>query len=334
MKRIVCFVTILFLLIGSQVSFAENIIVFTAHQNFDSRIYLIRMDGSIITYHEYSFYYFADLEVVNNEVYAAEAFAPRAYKVDLATGNLELVIDDWSLFYFYDIAWDGNYLYVTEWDLNRYDINGNKDGTASFSEDVMGGAWDGSYYWTLNDTNEIRCWDLSGWPTVTEVPSNAFSPPSPECRGLWFDGQYFWTADAIDGSLGYIYRFDYTGSVIDQWLEPSFIGWSACVVDFVSVEEEVDSREKNIDLSVFPEPCRGRSEVSYTIPRSGRVLVAVYNVLGQRVATLVDREEEFGRRGCAWNGSDDDGNPVQSGIYLLRFEFEDTVILRKVTLLQ
>ncbi len=113
-------------------SYAEDIIVYTAHQNFDSRIYLLQMNGSVITFHEYSFYFFADLEVVNNEVYVVEAFAPRAYKVDLTTGNLDLVIDDWSLFYFYDLTFDGTYFYVTERDINRYDIKNSGNSGVRF----------------------------------------------------------------------------------------------------------------------------------------------------------------------------------------------------------
>jgi len=220
--------------------FSEDVIVYTAHQDWLSRIYVLRMNGTIIDYFEYSFYFFADLEVVNNEVYAAEAFAPRTYKVDLYTGALDLVIDDWSLYYFYDLAFDGTYFYLNEWDLNRYDINGNKDGTASFDESVHGGAWDGDYYWTLTDANLIKCWDISTWPSLTEVPENAFAPPTPDCRGLWFDGLYFWTAESIEGTLGYIYQFNHRGAVINRWLEPAFRGWSACVIkatDFPAVPD-------------------------------------------------------------------------------------------------
>ncbi|MGB7060975.1 MAG: dockerin type I repeat-containing protein [Candidatus Zixiibacteriota bacterium] len=220
--------------------FSEDVIVYTAHQDWLSRIYVLRMNGTVMDYFEYSFYFFADLEVVNNEAYAAEAFAPRAYKVDLLTGALDLVIDDWSLYYFYDLAFDGSYFYLNEWDLNRYDINGNKDGMVSFDEAVHGGAWDGDCYWTLTDANLIKCWDVSAWPSVTEVPENAFAPPTSECRGLWFDGEYFWTAESIDGILGHIYQFNHRGAVINRWLEPGFRGWSACVIkatDFPAVPE-------------------------------------------------------------------------------------------------
>ena len=50
------------------------------------------------------------------------------------------------------------------------------------------------------------------------------------CRGLWFDGVYFWTAESYEDSLGYIYQFDYNGDIVNQWLEPAYSGWSACVI--------------------------------------------------------------------------------------------------------
>jgi len=209
----------------------EDVIVYTAHQNWLSRIYILKMDGSVINYFEYDFYRFVDLEVVDNELFVSEAFAPRTYKVNLTSGDLELIIDDWSLYYFYDLAYDGNFFYVVEWDINRYDINGTKDGTASFDKDVMGSAWDGSYYWTLTDENNIKCWDISNWPTIIELSENDFTPPTEYCRGLWFDGEYFWTAESIDESLGYIYQFDYTGTVINQLLEPAYNGWAACIIE-------------------------------------------------------------------------------------------------------
>jgi hypothetical protein len=84
--------------------------------------------------------------------------------------------------------------------------------------------------WTLNNTGDIRCWDISTWPTVTEVPGNNFNAPTAACRGLWFDGRYFWTAESIEGTLGYIFQFDYDGTVIHQWLEPAFRGWGACIL--------------------------------------------------------------------------------------------------------
>ena len=136
-----------------------------------SRIYFLRMDGSVISYFHYDPYRFVDMEVVDNELYASEAFAPRVLKVDLHTGELDVIVDDWTLYYFYGLAFDGTYWYLDEWDLNRYELDGTKDGVAPFDEEVMGAAWDGVYLWTLNhEENRIKCWSVASWPLMIEVP--------------------------------------------------------------------------------------------------------------------------------------------------------------------
>jgi hypothetical protein len=216
---------------GASSAQTEEIIVYTAHQDFMSRVYFLRMDGSVLSYFHYDPYFLADVEIVNNRLYLGEAFAPRVLELDLQTGDLFVVVDDWTLYYFYGVAFDGTYWYVDEWDLNRYEFDGTKDGMASFDESASGSAWDGTYLWTVNDDeNLVKCWDVSGWPSLVEIPGNRFAPPTPHCRGLWFDGQYFWTAESIEGAPGSIYRFDYGGAVIDQWTEPAFRGWGAGVL--------------------------------------------------------------------------------------------------------
>jgi hypothetical protein len=209
----------------------DDVMVYTAHQGWLSRIYLMDTDGGVLDYFEYEFYFFADVEVIDNELYVAEAFAPRVDRVDLETGELEVIVDDWSLFYFYDVACDGEFIYVTEWDLNRYTLDGEYHGTASFDHDVHGSTWDGEHLYTLTDDGLVRCWNVSEWPDLTEVAENAITPPSPHCRGLWFDGSTFWTAEDLDGLLGEIYRFDHEGTIVEQWSEPAFRGWAACVIE-------------------------------------------------------------------------------------------------------
>ncbi len=255
---------------GRAAGLADDVIVYTAHQSWLSRIYILDMNGAVVRYFEYSFYFFADVEVVDNEVYVAEAFAPRVYKVDLQTGDLDLVIDDWSLYYFYDLAFDGTHFYLTEWLLNRYDINGNWQGSAPFG-DVFGGAWDGDFYWTLTDQGEIKCWDVALWPNLFEITANNFAPPSADCRGLWFDGDCFWTAESIDSQLGKIYRFDHNGFVTAQWTEPAFMGWSACVIKGESIH--VDNGDAGfISLGAWQNashPDAHEGDLLYTGPGSG-----------------------------------------------------------------
>jgi hypothetical protein len=214
----------------SAVAYDEDVIVFSANQSWLSRIYVLDTNGAVLDYFEYEFYIFSDLEVVDGEVYAVDWIAPRVYRVDIETGALDVVIDDWSLISMYDVAWDGAHFYCDEWSLNRYDADGDWDGSASFDEAIRGSAFDENYYYTIDVDGSGACWDLADWPQITEMTEIEFAPPTPQCRGLWFDGEYFWTAERRDGQLGWIYRFERDGTIIDQWLAPAFDGYAAALV--------------------------------------------------------------------------------------------------------
>jgi hypothetical protein len=210
---------------------ADDLMVYTANQGFLSRIYVLDMNANPIRYFEYSYEHtFLDLEVIRNQVYVLDWVTAAVYRVDLDTGDLELTVADIALDLVRGVAFDGSYFYLDEWNLRRYHFDGTFHSSASFDENVMGSAWDGHYLWIMDGDGQVSCFDISGWPTVVAVPGNDFAAPSSRCRGLWFDGEHFWTAENIDGSLGWIYTIDHTGSIVSQWLEPAFDGWAACRV--------------------------------------------------------------------------------------------------------
>jgi hypothetical protein len=327
MKNRLIIILISFLLITSKDIPAEDIIVFTANQTWLSRVYLMRMDGTVIKYFEYDFYRFTDLEVINNELYAAEAFAPRVYKINLETGELVVIIDDWSLFYFYDIGFDGDYLYTTEWDMHQYSLNGTHISSSPFEGTPTGGASNNNYYWTLNDAGAIQCWDFLEWPNKVEVPENNFSPPTPDCRGLWHDGQYFWSAESKQG-LGHIYKFDSNGTVVQQWLEPSFSGWGACVIkDFITdIPEDTGELPEEVVLEAnFPNPFHTSTTIRFTLPRASEVCLNISNSSGKLVATLLEEKLPSGEHQVEYNG-----NGLTPGIYFLKLFSEDNDYYRKM----
>ncbi len=244
----------------------QEFIVFTAYQDFLSRIYVLNLDGSVHSYHEYENYRWQDMTVIDNEVYVAEAFMPGIYKVDIFTGDLTLIMHDFWLYYIYGLAWDGSYFYVKEWAMNRYDISGVKHGSTSFSGTVYGATFFDNFYWMLGNQNLIKCYDFSGWPDLVGVPVNHFAPPSPHCRGLWHDGEYFWTAESVENQLGKIYKFNLQGQVIEEWWAPAFRGWGAVKVStgitLISGDANCDGNVNVLDvittvnyvLGLNPEP--------------------------------------------------------------------------------
>ena len=65
-------------------------------------------------------------------------------------------------------------------------------------------------------------------------------------------------------------------------------------------------------------PTRGEAMLRYTLPSAGRVDLALFDVQGRRIATLVSRESPAGRFDAAWNGRSDGGATARAGIYFAR----------------
>jgi hypothetical protein len=87
-----------------------------------------------------------------------------------------------------------------------------------------------------------------------------------------------------------------------------------------NVEEEKSSGLVK-DFNVFqnyPNPFNPETLIEYALPKEGRVTFEVYNVLGQKIATLLDAEKPAGQHIVKWNGTNDVGLKVSAGIYLVR----------------
>lgn len=68
----------------------------------------------------------------------------------------------------------------------------------------------------------------------------------------------------------------------------------------------------------YPNPFRSETRFRFSVPVAQRVRVAVYNTVGQRVRTLLDRHVGAGSHMVTWDGRDDDGVVVSSGVYVYR----------------
>lgn len=70
--------------------------------------------------------------------------------------------------------------------------------------------------------------------------------------------------------------------------------------------------------SVFPNPFNPQTTARLAMSQAGRAMVAVYDVQGRRVRTLVDGHLAAGRHDLRWTGDDDSGRRVSSGVYFVR----------------
>ncbi|OPX21603.1 MAG: hypothetical protein B1H02_07385 [Candidatus Latescibacteria bacterium 4484_107] len=84
----------------------------------------------------------------------------------------------------------------------------------------------------------------------------------------------------------------------------------------------------------FPNPFNPITELRYQLPEASEVRLSVYNLLGQEVRRLVDEKMAAGAHSAQWDGRDDSGNPLASGVYLCRFRAGDFRQTKRIVLLR
>ena len=84
----------------------------------------------------------------------------------------------------------------------------------------------------------------------------------------------------------------------------------------------------------YPNPFNPNTEIKFDILVRSHVTLTVYNVLGQRVATLVDKEMLPGSYVADWNSTSDNGKEVTSGVYFYKLEADDFIQTKKMLLLK
>jgi hypothetical protein len=83
-----------------------------------------------------------------------------------------------------------------------------------------------------------------------------------------------------------------------------------------------------------PNPFRNTTGLQFQIPRAERVVLRVFNSLGQHVRTLVDGEVGAGRHDVRWDGRDSAGRAVAAGVYYYRIDTDSFSRVRKMSLLR
>ncbi|MEJ2193567.1 MAG: FlgD immunoglobulin-like domain containing protein [Ignavibacteriaceae bacterium] len=94
-----------------------------------------------------------------------------------------------------------------------------------------------------------------------------------------------------------------------------------------SIGNETDEEEvpKEYDLSQnYPNPFNPSTSIEFSVPVNSNVTLTIYNLLGQAITTLVNEEMNAGTYNVVWNGEDQNGIKVSSGIYLYKMRAKGT----------
>jgi hypothetical protein len=87
-------------------------------------------------------------------------------------------------------------------------------------------------------------------------------------------------------------------------------------------------------LQNYPNPFNPSTNIQFRLPEASEVNLTIYNVLGQEVRSLVAGVKEAGTHTIEWDGRDDNGSTVQSGMYFYRLQTPSFTEARKMTVLK
>jgi len=119
-------------------------------------------------------------------------------------------------------------------------------------------------------------------------------------------------------------------------------GW---YLDNIAIRPElatmVDDKETDYGLPIeyslsqnYPNPFNSNTKIIYSLPSPGRIILKIYNVLGQEVKTLIDEIKPAGKYIVNWDGKDANGLPVFSGIYVYKIKVANFERTKKLVLLR
>jgi flagellar hook assembly protein FlgD len=84
----------------------------------------------------------------------------------------------------------------------------------------------------------------------------------------------------------------------------------------------------------YPNPFNPETVIKYALPEDCHVELTIYNLLGQKVKTLVNQYQEAGYKMVHWNGRDDEGNEIASGVLFYKIKSPKYSETKKMVLLR
>jgi len=268
------------------------------------------LDGSVVSSFDSPGSDPKDLAWDGTNLWAVEGTEVTMYKLNPASGDTLTSIHldiynpggDWTIT-LYGLAWDGSHLFYS------YIIT--KDGSISFSNKIQrinpqtkeideydlfatarGLAYDGNSLWYSSLRSEGYSIGATRKLAIPNYNTTAyFFTPGYYPFGLTWDGTYLWLADDGADSL---YQIEVKQTEVEESLQTP--------VSFELYQN-------------YPNPFNPSTTISFSITEQNYVTLSVYDITGQKIATLVDSPMSAGSHSVVF-----DGTKLGSGVYFYKLE--------------
>jgi len=168
------------------------------------------------------------------------------------------------------------------------------------------------------------------WVTDSEIENLGFILERKDSRSDWFEIASYVNTPALEGqgstnrSSTYEYTDNHTspGGIYNYRLSDvsysgkiTRLGTRTVKLDIDQMSPETYALKQN-----FPNPFNPTTTISYTLPELSSVTLTVVDIRGQEVTTLQNSAKPAGNYEVRWNGLDQSGNQVSTGVYFARFQ--------------
>ena len=136
----------------------------------------------------------------------------------------------------------------------------------------------------------------------------------------------FYVDDAVEGNYEYwITAVDVNGNESD----PSIIVTVTLAIDNGLAVPMDFALQQN-----YPNPFNPSTQIQYALPRDAKVTIAIYDLAGRRIRTLVNEQVSAGYHSTLWNATNNMGSPVSAGVYIYTITANDFRDVKKMILLK
>ena len=131
----------------------------------------------------------------------------------------------------------------------------------------------------------------------------------------YFGAYYFWMADISKTTL-------YDDIIVRQVLTSVDEGSTSFAPSQFMLEQN------------YPNPFNPETKISYRLPENGFISLTIHDLLGRKIKTLVSDYQQAGQYSVTWNGKDEAGNSLASGIYLYTLKTGNILQSKKMILMK
>jgi hypothetical protein len=171
---------------------------------------------------------------------------------------------------------------------------------------------------------------------TTDGALMSWNAPAKELVGykIYLDGDYITTTE----ELSYLFTELTAGQTYTVGLSATYTTGESEVLteEFVW---EVTGNSNNLPLKTqltgnYPNPFNPDTTIKFSLKETGQVRLDIFNTKGQKVTTLVNSNLEKGQHQINWDGKDDNGKAVTSGIYYYKMTTKDFSNIKKMMLIK